>query len=174
MDIGSCGSQSAEEHEPSSQAELVAGQEDPAAEEEDDIQTIWPKSTEKLVQLETEAVSEIESVVEEVTASLPPPLQRQTSSEVLDTEPGSFSPARNSTKSLSSNRWNASNSSVATPSSSQAYAFTTPRMQVFSGPREINLTNYTSDSKQPNLLPAPKPLTRQSLPLLPTSVCRCR
>lgn len=135
--LGYSSSQSAEDPEPSSQVEVVASQED-AGSCQNEVEVLEPGPTEMENIIEPEKSVEVEvqveAVVEQVAASLPPPLLCQASSGTSYTESSSFSATENAAKSFSStpgylaNRWNAFNSSFSTPSSSQVPTFATPPM----------------------------------------------
>ena len=131
---GYSSSPSMEETEPSSQAEVNIIQEEPSNAQDEVQEVALPKPAELPVGIEEKVEAEVAAVVEEVVATLPPPLLRRGSSGVSINESSSFPIPETTTKSFSStpgylaNRWNTYNSSFSTPASSQAPVFTTPAM----------------------------------------------
>lgn len=129
---GYSSSPSMEETEPSSQAEVNIIQEEPSNAQDEVQEVVLPKPAELPVGIEEKVEAEVAAVVEEVVATLPPPLLRRGSSGVSINESSSFPIPETTTKSFSStpgylaNRWNTYNSSFSTPASSQAPVFTTP------------------------------------------------
>lgn len=128
-------SQSAEEGEPSSEAAGPANQDITGASES--AESTPPVAAVEILEVEKSSQLIVEAIVEESTASLPPPvLVRQTS--LGNSVPGSssFSAAEITSKSFTStpgylaNRWNSVNSSFSTPSFTQASTFATPPLLV--------------------------------------------
>ncbi|KAH7417354.1 hypothetical protein BKA64DRAFT_657716 [Cadophora sp. MPI-SDFR-AT-0126] len=153
---GYSSSPSMEETEPSSQADVISSQEEPESRQDEASEVILPDLSERSVENEKKVEAEVVEVVEEVVATLPPPLLRQGSSGVSVNESSSFPVPDNTTKSFSStpgylaNRWNTYNSSFSTPASSQAAVFTTPAIfkatQPNSCPERIDETVSSSSS----------------------------
>ncbi|KAK0119228.1 hypothetical protein ONS95_008084 [Cadophora gregata] len=153
---GYSSSPSMEETEPSSQADVNTSQEESESRQDVVQEAALPKPAERSVEIEKKVDAEVAAVVEEVVATLPPPLFRQTSSGASITESSSFPAPEATTKSFSStpgylaNRWNAYNSSFSTPASSQAAVFTTPAIfkatQPNSCPERIDETISSSSS----------------------------
>ncbi|KAK2628056.1 hypothetical protein QTJ16_002702 [Diplocarpon rosae] len=160
------GSQGEEKLEASSQAEVVASQENNQNHEEE-VEFAQAKPAERLAkpEKEVEAEAEVQAGVEQVTAPLPPRLLHQNSSEVSVAEPSSFSATNSAAKSFPStpgylaNRRNAVNSSFSTPSSSQVPKISTP-------PPTFTTTQPTSCPERiDETVPASKSHIRLSLSL---------
>ena len=123
MDIAKLSSQQATSQEtPSSQEEIDSCQ--------DEVEFLEPRSVEERIlseKCETVGVITVDNAV-----PLPPPLKRQSSSGISNTDHGTYSATQNVSRSFSStpgylsNRWNPISSSSSTPSSSQLASFATP------------------------------------------------
>ncbi|CAL3962340.1 hypothetical protein PZA11_000469 [Diplocarpon coronariae] len=151
------GSQGTEKQEPRSQAGVLASQRNAETYDEEVEEFSEAKSVKSVVKSERGAEVEVEAIVEQVTATLPPQLPHQTSSGASVADSSSFSATNNAARSFSStpgylaNRRKAFDSSFSTPSSSGVHAFSTPppkftATQPFSCPERIDETVPISKS----------------------------